>query len=74
MQKNIKPLIAGRSTHLLIQTGKQQRVKVLENYIADSSVVCKELRALEGHPASPDDSHVLYSLSKSSLRDTMAPL
>lgn len=73
MQKNVKPLKAARSTYLLRQTGKQQRVKVLENYTVDSSVVCEELRASEGHPASTEDSHVLYSLSKSSLRDTMAP-
>lgn len=54
--------------------GKQQRVKVLENYTVDSSVVCEKLGASEGYPASAEDSRVLYAPIKSSLRDTMAPI
>lgn len=53
--RKTKPLKAARSTHLLRQTGKQHRVKVLKNFTADSSVVWEELRASEGHPASAED-------------------
>jgi len=74
LQKNIKPLKAARSTHLLRQMGKQQRVNILKNYTLDSSAVCEELRVSEENPASAEDSHVLYSLIKSLLRDTMSCL